>query len=194
MPIDEKDSYALDVLATILGDGRSSVLNQVLKKKKRIVSSVDAGNSTFRDDGIFYVMADFEPAKCQVVQKAIFDEINKIQKNGVNDEQLTLAKNIIERNTYYSRESITNIATEIGYTVALTNDIKFYDNYLCNIKSVTKDDVKRVAEKYLGTNKSAVSIVLPKDAKRNSCCRCYKACRHSRIYKRKFRNTEIQIV
>ncbi len=110
-------------------------------------------------------MADFEPAKCQVVQKAIFDEINKIQKNGVNDEQLTLAKNIIERNTYYSRESITNIATEIGYTVALTNDIKFYDNYLCNIKSVTKDDVKRVAEKYLGTNKSAVSIVLPKDAK-----------------------------
>ncbi len=165
VPIDEKDSYALDVLATILGDGRSSVLNQVLKEKKRIVSSVDAGNSTFRDDGIFYVMADFEPAKCQVVQKAIFDEINKIQKNGVNDEQLTLAKNIIERNTYYSRESITNIATEIGYTVALTNDIKFYDNYLCNIKSVTKDDVKRVAEKYLGTNKSAVSIVLPKDAK-----------------------------
>ena len=92
VPIDEKDSYALDVLATILGDGRSSVLNQVLKEKKRIVSSVDAGNSTFRDDGIFYVMADFEPAKCQVVQKAIFDEINKIQKNGVNDEQLTLAK------------------------------------------------------------------------------------------------------
>lgn len=165
VPIDEKDSYALDVLATILGDGRSSVLNQVLKEKKRIVSSVDAGNSTFRDDGIFYVMADFEPAKCQVVQKTIFDEINKIQKNGVTDEQLTLAKNIIERNTYYSRESITNIATEIGYTVALTNDIKFYDNYLCNIKSVTKDDVKRVAEKYLGINKSAVSIVLPKDAK-----------------------------
>lgn len=165
VPIEEKDSYALDVLATILGDGRSSVLNQVLKEKKRIVSSVDAGNSTFRDDGIFYVMADFEPAKCQVVQKAIFDEINKIQKNGVTDEQLTLAKNIIERNTYYSRESITNIATEIGYTVALTNDIKFYDNYLCNIKSVTKDDVKRVAEKYLGINKSAVSIVLPKDAK-----------------------------
>lgn len=165
VPIDEKDSYALDVLATILGDGRSSVLNQVLKEKKRIVSSVDAGNSTFRDDGIFYVMADFEPAKCQVVQKTIFDEINKIQKSGVTDEQLTLAKNIIERNTYYSRESITNIATEIGYTVALTNDIKFYDNYLCNIKSVTKDDVKRVAEKYLGINKSAVSIVLPKDAK-----------------------------
>ncbi len=165
VPIDEKDSYALDVLATILGEGRSSVLNQVLKEKKRIAFSTDAGNSTFRDDGIFYISANFEPQKCKVVQDAIFEQINKIQKNGVTDEQLNLAKNIIERDTYYSRESITNIATEIGYTLALTNDIKFYDNYLENIKSVTRDEVKKAAIKYLGVNKSAVSIVLPKNAK-----------------------------
>ncbi len=164
-PIDDKDSYALDVLATILGDGRSSVLNQVLKEKKRIAFSVDAGNSTFRDDGIFYISANYEPTKCKIVQDTIFNEIEKIQKNGVTDDQLKLAKNIIERSTYYSRESITNIATEIGYTMALTNDIKFYDTYLDNIKNVSKEDVKKVAEKYLGINRSAVSIVFPKSAK-----------------------------
>lgn len=164
-PIDDKDSYALDVLATILGDGRSSVLNQVLKERKRIAFSVDAGNSTFRDDGIFYISANYEPTKCKIVQDTIFNEIEKIQKNGVTDDQLKLAKNIIERSTYYSRESITNIATEIGYTMALTNDIKFYDTYLDNIKNVSKEDVKKVAEKYLGINRSAVSIVLPKSAK-----------------------------
>lgn len=164
-PIDDKDSYALDVLATILGDGRSSVLNQVLKEKKRIAFSVDAGNSTFRDDGIFYISANYEPTKCKIVQDTIFNEIEKIQKNGVTDDQLKLAKNIIERSTYYSRESITNIATEIGYTMALTNDIKFYDTYLDNIKNISKEDVKKVAEKYLGINRSAVSIVLPKSAK-----------------------------
>ena len=164
-PIDDKDSYALDVLATILGDGRSSVLNQVLKEKKRIAFSVDAGNSTFRDDGIFYISTNYEPTKCKIVQDTIFNEIEKIQKNGVTDDQLKLAKNIIERSTYYSRESITNIATEIGYTMALTNDIKFYDTYLDNIKNVSKEDVKKVAEKYLGINRSAVSIVLPKNAK-----------------------------
>lgn len=163
--IDDKDSYALDVLATILGDGRSSVLNQVLKEKKRLAFSVDAGNSTMRDDGVFYISADFEPAKCKQVQDVIFDQIEKIKKNGVTDEQLQLAKNIIERSTYYSRESITNIATEIGYTMALTNDIKFYDNYLNNIKNVTKDDVKKAANKYLGQNRSAISILLPEGAK-----------------------------
>ena len=164
-PINDNDSYALDVLSTLLGDGRSSVLNQVLKEKKRLAFSVDAGNSTFRDDGIFYISANFEPEKCKQVQSAIFDEIKNIQDKGVSDEQLSLAKNIIERNTYYSRESITNIATEIGYTMALTNDIKFYDTYLDKIKSVSKDEVKRVANKYLGENRSAVSIILPESSK-----------------------------
>lgn len=164
-PIDDKDAYALDVLATILGDGRSSVLNQVLREKKRLAFSVDAGNATMRDDGIFYINANFEPEKCKQVQDTIFEEIKKIQSKGVTDEQLNLAKNIIERTTHYSRESITNIATEIGYTMALTNDIKFYDSYLDKIKCVSKEDVKKVAEKYLGINKSAVSIILPESAK-----------------------------
>lgn len=163
--IDDKDSYALDVLSTVLGEGRSSVLNQVLKEKKRLAFSVDAGNSTMRDDGMFYVSANFEPEKCKAVQDAIFAEIKKIQEKGITDEQLNLAKNIIERNTYYARESITNIATEIGYTVALTDDMKFYDNYLDNIKSVTAASVKKAAEKYLDIDKSAISIVLPESMK-----------------------------
>lgn len=165
VPITDNESYALDVLATILGDGRSSVLNQVIKEKKRLAFSVDAGNMTMKDDGIFYISANFEPEKCKQVQNAIFDEIQKIQEKGVTEEQLNLAKNMIERNTYYARESITNIASEIGYTMALTNDIKFYDNYLNNIKCVSKEAVKKVANKYLGLEKSAVSIVLPEEAK-----------------------------
>lgn len=157
----DKDSYAMDVLSTILGEGRSSVLNQVLKEKKRLAFSVGAGNMTYKDDGIFYISANFEPDKCKSVQDVIFEEIKKIQDKGVTDEQLSLAKNIIERTTYYSRESVSNISNEIGYTMALTGDIKYYDNYLNNIKNVSVEDVKRVANKYLGVNRSAVSILLP---------------------------------
>ncbi len=62
----------------------------------------------------------------------------------------SLPKNIIERDTYYQRESISNIAQEIGYVMTTTNDIKIYDDYVANIKKVTPADVKRVADKYLG--------------------------------------------
>lgn len=163
--ISSKDLYALDVLATILGGGRSSILNQVLKEKKHIAFSVSAGNSTFRDDGIFYVNVNFEPEKCKPIQNTVFEEIEKIQKNGVTEEQLRIAKNIIERDTYYSRESVSNISSEMGYIMALTNNMQFYDNYINSIKNVSNEDVKKAAQKYLGINKSAISIVLPESAK-----------------------------
>lgn len=163
--ITDKDSYAMDVLSTILGEGRSSVLNQTLKEKKRLAFSVGAGNMTYKDDGIFYISSNFEPDKCKLVQDTIFEEIKRIQDKGVSEEQLNLAKNLIERTTYYSRESVSNISNEIGYTVALTGDIKLYENYLQNIKNVSADDVKRVANKYLGKDRSAVSILLPEDKK-----------------------------
>ena len=163
--IKDKDSYALDVLSTILGEGKSSVLNQLIKEKKRLAFEVGAGNSTYKDDGIFYVNATFEPDKCKQIQDEVFSAIENIKSNGITDDQLNLAKGLIERSTYYSRESVSNISSEIGYTVALTDDLKFYDNYLNNINKVTKEDVLKVARKYLGENKSAVSIVLPENAK-----------------------------
>ena len=163
--IDNKDSYALDVLATILGDGRSSVFYQTIKEQKQLAYSIGAANTGFRDDGIFYISANFTPDKEKKLENVIFEEVENIQKTGVTQEQLNLAKNIIERDTYYSRESISNIAGEIGYVMVTTDDIKYYDTYLDNIKKVTAEDVKRVANKYLGVEKSAVSIVLPETMK-----------------------------
>ena len=163
--VDDKDSYALDVLATILGDGRSSVFYQTIKEQKQLATSISASNTGFKDDGIFYVSATFLPDKCSKLEQTIFDEIKNIQKNGVTQEQLRLAKNIIERDTYYARESISNIAGEIGYTYVTTDDIKYYDTYIDNIKNVTADDVKKAANKYLGKDKSAVSILLPNTCK-----------------------------
>lgn len=160
-PISAKDSYALDVLATILGDGRSSVFYRKIKDEKQLAFSISAFNSGFKDDGIFYVSANFTPEKYQALENEIFKIIKEIQRNGVTEEQLQLAKNIIERDTYYSRESVSNIANQLGYTFVTAGNTEYYDNYLKNIAKVTTQEVKDVAIKYLQTNKSAVSVVLP---------------------------------
>lgn len=160
------DTYALDVLATILGEGRSSVLYQSIKEQKQLADSISANNATFREDGVFTISADFTPENVDKLKKLIFEEISKIQKQGVTQAQLQLAKNVIERDTYYSRESVDNIASEIGYTTVLTDNPKYYEEYLSNIQKVTAAEVKRVADKYLSKNKCAVSIVLP-DSQKN---------------------------
>ncbi len=162
-PITNKDSYALDVLATILGEGKSSRLYKNIKEQKQMVHSIGASHASMKDDSIFYISANYITQDIPRLKNAIFEEITNIQKNGITQEELNKAKNIIERDTFYSRESISNIASEIGYTVTLTDDISFYKNYLANINKVTCEDIKRAAKEYLDANTAVISIVKPEN-------------------------------
>ena len=158
------DGYALDVLSTILGDGRSSKLYQSVKEQKQLAYSISAGHASMKDDSIFFIRANFSPENQEKLKKAIFSEIEKL-RNGVIDEQdIITAKNIIERDTFYSRESTSNIANELGYTTLVYGDTKFYTDYISNIQKVTKADLQKVAKKYLSTDRAVISIMLPQNA------------------------------
>lgn len=161
-PIASCDTYALDLLAEVLGSGNNSRLYRNIKEQKGLVYSISANNGSFRDDGILFISANFIPTNINKVEKAIFDEISMIQRYGITEEELNIAKNMIEQETYYARESTSNIAKELGYTIALTGNTDFYENYINNIKKVTAKEVQTAAQKYLGINKSALSVILPK--------------------------------
>lgn len=163
VPIANTETYALDVLAQILGGGKTSRLYRDIKEQKGLVFSISSSNGSYRDDGILFINSNFNPLNTDKIEKAIFDEIAEIQKYGVTDEELKVAKKIIEQDTYYARESTSNIASELGYVIALTGNADFYTNYIGNINKVTAKDIQLAAQKYLGNNKSAISIVLPKE-------------------------------
>ena len=163
--ISDKETFALDVLAEILGGGKSSRLYQNIKEQKGLAYSISATNGSFRDDGILYITANFKPQASEKLEKAIFEEISNIQKYGITEEELKTAKNKIIQETYYSRESTENIASELGYIMTLTGSSDLYKNYLEGIKKVNSADVQKAAQRYLGLNKSAVSVVLPDSMK-----------------------------
>ncbi len=158
------DSYALDVLATILGDGRTSKLYQAVKEQKQLAYSISAGHASMKDDSLVFVRANFTPENKDKVKKAIFDEITKVRNGNIDEQEISTAKNIIERDTFYARESTSNIANELGYTTLVYGDAKYYDEYIDNIKKVTKADLIRVAKKYLNPNHAVISIMLPDTA------------------------------
>ena len=158
----DKDTYSLDVLATILGDSKSSRLNQVLKEQKHLVYSISASNSSFMDDGLFTISATFDPKNFDEVKNEIFNEIKKIQNGELTDADIKKAKNMIKTDTYYSRESISNISDELGYLTMFWGSSAYYDNYLNNIDKVTRKNVIAAAKKYLILSKYALSTVTPK--------------------------------
>ncbi len=158
----DNEVFALDVLAEILGGGKTSKFYKNIKEQKGLAHSISASNGAYKDDGIFYISANYNPANARKLEKSIFDEITYIQKYGVTEEELLTAQKIIEQDTYYARESTSNISSELGYIISLTGSSNLYENYIENIKKVSASDVQRVAQKFLGINKSAVSIALPK--------------------------------
>ena len=159
--IDNKEAYALDVLAIILGGSNSSILNTELKEKKQLVNSISASYSQYLDDGLFIISSTFKPEKMPLVEKEIFDEIQKIKDGFITKEDIQKAKNMIKTSTYYSRESAQNIAGEIGFFTLYFDTPKMYDKYLKRIDRVSVDDVIKAANKYLLKEQSATSTVLP---------------------------------
>ncbi len=161
----QKDMYALDVLGVMLGDGRSSKLYQSIKEQKQLAFSISAGHSSMKDDSLFLIQANFVPQNLEKLENSIFYEIEKIRNGSFDEQDITTAKNIIERDTFYARESTANIANELGYTTLIYNNPQFYDNYIKNIKKVSKNDIINVAKKYLNPQTSVVSILLPQTDK-----------------------------
>ncbi len=159
----KKSNYELDVLAAILGDGVTSRLYKSVKDEKRLVQSISAINSSSRDDGIFMISTNFQPQNLEKVKRAVFEEIKSIQKTPPTQEELNKAFSIIERDTYYSRESVSNISSEMGYIKTIFDDITMYDTYIDDIKKVTPHEVQSAAKRFLDINKMAISIVMPKN-------------------------------
>ncbi|MBR3605123.1 MAG: insulinase family protein, partial [Candidatus Gastranaerophilales bacterium] len=163
-----QDNYALDVLSTMLTSGKSSILNQKLKEENQLVLSTNAGNYSQKDSGIFYVYLTLEPSKEDCALNALKEELLKIQKGEFDKEILAKAKNQIKTDTYYARESISNISEDLGYDFTFSTDVNYYENYLKNIEKVTAQDIINASKKYLTLDKYALSIVRPSGFKKVS--------------------------
>lgn len=166
VPINDiKESYALDLAASILGGGKSSRLYQDLKEKQNIVSSVDSGHYSLRDDSIFFVSADFDPSKYQKVKTSIENELKKLRETKVTDEELNRAKTQEERAFVYENESVEEIANSLGYVMTIEGNIDSYTNHLKYVNAVTAEEIQKTAQKYIKPSGMALSVLLPSNSK-----------------------------
>lgn len=161
LKVNEKDSYALDLLSIILGQGDSSRLHKI-EDEKQLTQGISAGHVSMKEDSIFIVSANLSEENIEEAKKEIFNEINNFKVKNVTSDELERAKKIIERETLYSRESVAGNASEIGSSTILTDDWNFYNDYLKNMKKITANDIRKVAKKYLDENHTVVATITPK--------------------------------
>ena len=163
VPGNTNDFYALQVLGAALQGGQSSRLYQKLVKEKEMVTGVGGFMDEKRGVGAFYTNATLRPnVKTEDVEAAIYEEIERLKKEPIADWELQKAKNTTRRNFINGLQSSLNRAVTIGQYTVYYNDPNLINVRLDKVAAVTKEDVQRVANKYLSDTNRTVVITMPK--------------------------------
>ena len=160
--VDHQDALAVEMLMSILGGGESSRLYKDIVKERELAQYAVAGSISFEDDGLLGAAAVLMPwADQQNVLDAIREHIKRLKADGVTGRELEKVRN------QYLRSDVTNALT-IGRKAGLLGEYEVIEGgaekanqRLAEIRAVTVDDLKRVADVYLVKERETTAIVKP---------------------------------
>ncbi len=158
---DSPDQFALDLMATVLGNGESSRLSKKLLDEQRLVYSVDFSFNTSKYEGTLYATATLDPAKMSDVETAINAVIADAKKNGFTEQELRKAKNKIKTAHFASIERGLDLADKYAQYDSFIG-WQFVETYPDNVEKVTLAQLNDVAKRYLNTDSYVKTMVVPK--------------------------------
>jgi zinc protease len=160
--ISDPDVPALDLLAQILGQGRSSRLYASLRMEQRLVNSISAYSMTPKEPGLFLVSSSLEAEDMDRALAGILEETFRVCFEPVTIQELKKAKTQIESDFIYQKQTVQGQARELGYYEAIVGDLDFGEKYLDRLRTVRAEDVLQVARTYLRPQNLTLGALVPK--------------------------------
>lgn len=158
-----EDRCAVDLLAAILGGSMSSRLFIEVRERRGLCYSVHTGAEHFTDTGYIATQMGVDPANTQKALAVILKETRKIRETPVQKRELQKAKENYKGRMLIRLESSNSVAQFIGGQELLTGRIQNLNDIFKCIDSVTPEDVRRVARKYLAPEFLRVAAIAPND-------------------------------
>ncbi len=157
------DYMPLNVLMSILGSGQSSRLYQELVKDQQLAANVFANTAARRATGLASVIALVRPGiKMEDVEKTVYAEIDKVQAEPVADWELEKVRLKYRHDHAAQLSSTLSRAVQLAYYTVAWNDPEVINTEETRLDSVTKEDLMRVAKKYLVSTNRSVIVTIPK--------------------------------
>jgi len=165
-PSNEQDFVALDVLGDILSTGESSRLYQKLVKEKQQALQIFENSDGRRGTGLImfiaFVHPGVEPAE---IEKSLSAEIERVKTEGVTDQELEKIRMRDTRENIVRLQSSMSRAIELGQYTVYFNDPNMINTLIDKVQKVSKEDIQRVARKYLVDAHKTVVITMPEEQK-----------------------------
>jgi predicted Zn-dependent peptidase len=160
---DHADYPALELLATILGQGESSRMNRELVRDAKAAAQAVTLLNPFgprRGPGVFLTLAiSNQGVKVDSVNGLVTEEIAKLVSGGVTADELAKAKNIFRANAINSRQMALQLAEILHRATMFLGSPEAINSELARYDKVTVEDLKRVARTYLTPENSLTLLV-----------------------------------
>jgi zinc protease len=155
------ETYALDVLAVILGQGKLSRLFRELREEKGLVSHISASNMTHGVQGIFYISVQLPPENIPQVEGIIKQKICEIQENCISEAEVTRIRTQVANRFIFSNERPSDRANLYGYYYSQIGDLTPALTYPSLIQSLEVSDIQHAAQNYLSPHAYGIVTIRP---------------------------------
>jgi zinc protease len=154
------DTYALQVLAVVLAEGKASRLYQRMVEREQSVTFVSAEFGEAKDPTLFHIRSEARGEhSIDEIEASIYAELKDIGENGVSGAELDRAKHQIEAHFILSRERTLDQAILLGQMETIAS-LGYVDSYVRNIYAVTAEQLSDVCSRYLNENNRTVGLLL----------------------------------
>lgn len=158
------ETYTLDVLASILSQGRTSRLVQDLREQRALVTSISASNADYWAQGVFTISARLQPENLAEVEAAILDHLERLRSWPVTEAEIARVRTQVTNRFVFGNERPSDRAGLYGYYQTLLGDLEPAFHYPDIIREITGDDLQAAAQKYLTPDAYSLVTIHP-DAK-----------------------------
>lgn len=159
--VDFQQTYALDVLASVLGRGRTARLVRELREEQGLVSAISVSNMTYTQQGLFYITAQLPAENLSAVEAAIAQHIHKIQAEPVSENEIDRIRTLVANRYVFSNETPSDRANIYGYYQAIMGDLSPAMEYSARIQALSAADLQAAAQKYLSAETYRVVVLKP---------------------------------
>lgn len=159
----DHDAYVLDMISTILSDGKSSRLYKKLVDEKKMAIEVAAINFSQEDYGSYITLAlPLNNTPLETLTKEIDEEIVKLQTELISEREYEKLQNIYKNNFVTANSTVEGIANSLADYYTFYGNTDLINKELDIYKKITREEIREVAKKYLNPNQRLRLEYLPK--------------------------------
>jgi len=164
----EHDAYVLDMVSTYLSDGKSSKLYKKLVDEQKQALQVFAFNGSQEDYGVYILGAlPVGETSLQDIITEIDEEIVKIQTELISERDFQKLQNKFENQFVNANSSISGIANSLARYYMLYDDTSLINTEIDIYRSITREEIKEIANKYLKPSQRVELEYLPEETIQN---------------------------